>query len=90
MRRIGLVVVLAVSLRAQLAAVAPTADKVARVGLLLPSRAADWDRSIQAFRQTLGELGWIEGQNLVLDVRYAENKYHRLPALADELVDGRH
>jgi hypothetical protein len=49
MRRIGLVV-LVISLLAQLAAEAQTAGKVARVGLLLPSRPADWDRYIAAIR----------------------------------------
>jgi putative tryptophan/tyrosine transport system substrate-binding protein len=65
---------------------AQPADKVARVGLLLPSRPADWDRAIHAFRQRMRELDWIEGQNLILDFRYAKNNYERLPTLAAELV----
>jgi putative ABC transport system substrate-binding protein len=39
-----------------------------------------------AFRQALSERGWVEGQNLVLDYRYADNRYDRLPTLAAELV----
>ena len=42
--------------------------------------------SHKAFRERLGELGWIEGKNLILDYRYADNRYDRLPALATELV----
>ena len=74
------------------ALVAPTAvdaqpaERGARVGVLVPSTPAAWDGYIQAFRLRLGELGWIEGQNLVLDVRYADDNYDRLPTLAAELV----
>src|SRR5262245_5684773 len=39
-----------------------------------------------AFRQALSERGWVEGRNLILDFRYADNRYDRLPALAAELV----
>jgi len=39
-----------------------------------------------AFRQGLRELGWVEGQNIVIDYRYAEGRFDRLPDLAAELV----
>jgi putative ABC transport system substrate-binding protein len=42
--------------------------------------------SLAAFRQGLGETGWVEGQNLVIDYRWAEFHYDRLPALAADLV----
>jgi putative tryptophan/tyrosine transport system substrate-binding protein len=41
---------------------------------------------LDAFRQRLRELGWVEGQNLVIDYRYAEGRFDRLPDLAAELV----
>ena len=41
---------------------------------------------MEAFRQGLRELGWIEGQNIAIEVRAAEGKYDRLPGLAAELV----
>lgn len=57
-----------------------------RVGLLFPSTPAPWVESLRVFRQRLLELGWTEGQNLILDFRYADNKTDQLPALAAELV----
>jgi ABC-type uncharacterized transport system substrate-binding protein len=74
------------ALVAPLAVGAQQPEKVARVGALVPSTPAAWDGAIQAFRQRLRELGWIEGRNLILDSRYADDKYDRLPALAAELV----
>ncbi|HEV2056810.1 MAG TPA: ABC transporter substrate-binding protein [Methylomirabilota bacterium] len=41
---------------------------------------------LDAFRQGLRELGWVEGQNIVIDYRYAEGRFDRLPDLAAELV----
>ena len=41
---------------------------------------------LDAFRQRLRELGWVEGQNIVIDYRYAEGRVDRLPDLAAELV----
>jgi putative tryptophan/tyrosine transport system substrate-binding protein len=60
--------------------------KVPRIGFLTtvsPSAIAD---RIEAFRQGLRELGYVEGKNIVIEYRYAEGKLDRLPALAAELV----
>ena len=65
---------------------AQQAGKVAHVGLLFPSTPAPWVESLGVFRQRLLELGWTEGQNLVLAFRYADNKLDQLPALAAELA----
>ena len=40
----------------------------------------------EELERALRNLGWIKGQNLVIEYRWAEGKYERLPALADELV----
>ena len=60
----------------------PAPPKVARIGLLgdVPSFLYD------AFRQGLQELGYVEGQNIVIEHRFPEFRYERLPGLAAELV----
>ena len=47
---------------------------------------ASLPRSLQAFRQGLRELGYIEEKNIIIEYRYAEGRFERLPALAEELV----
>lgn len=65
---------------------AQPAPKVARVGVLASSTEAAFAENVQVFRKALHELGWVEGRNLSLEVRYAAEGYFRLPALAAELV----
>src|ERR1700758_3575186 len=63
--------------------------KVWRVGYLSPGTSVTNAAGVmmtEAFRLKLQDLGYIEGKNLKLDVRRAEQDYTRLPALADELV----
>jgi putative ABC transport system substrate-binding protein len=65
---------------------AQQASKVARIGLLSPfspSAAALWH---EAFRQGLRDLGWVEGKNLSVEYRYAEERADRLPDLVTDLV----
>jgi putative tryptophan/tyrosine transport system substrate-binding protein len=69
----------------QTATAQPRAEKVWRIGVLLTIFAPD-ARAPQAFRQRLRELGYVEGQNLVIEWRYAEGHDDRLPGLAAELV----
>jgi putative ABC transport system substrate-binding protein len=60
--------------------------KVARVGYLSSGRPPEGDPLAEAFRATLRERGWIEGENLVIERRGAKGQYERLRPLADELV----
>jgi putative ABC transport system substrate-binding protein len=69
-----------------LAADAQPAGMVHRMGYLASSSPATARPLLEAFRQGLGELGWVEGQNLVIEYRFAEGQHDRLPELAAELV----
>jgi putative ABC transport system substrate-binding protein len=60
--------------------------KVPRIGLLFSVSASSAADRIEAFRQGLRELGYVEGSNIILEYRYAESRLDRLPALAAELV----
>src|SRR5215467_11196125 len=60
--------------------------KVPRIGLLGGASASANAGRIDAFRQGLRELGYVEGKNIVIDYRWAEGKLDRLPALAAELL----
>ena len=72
---------------APLAAEAQQATNVYRIGRLSRWPPSRWpDPNLEAFRQGLRELGYVEGQNLVIEYRYAEGKHERLPDLAAELV----
>ena len=67
-------------------AAAQPVDRVARIGILFPAAEHSWTASVATLREGLRDHGWVEGRNLVLDFRYADDKYERLPALAAELV----
>ena len=75
-------------LAAPVGAEAQQPAKVHRIGLLSPSSPSDprMQRRLEAFRQGLRELGYVEGQNIAIESRWAEGKYDRLPGLAAELV----
>ena len=57
-----------------------------RIGFLSLTSPSDRPPLLAAFRQRLRELGWVEGQNIVIEYRYAEGRVDRLPDLAAELV----
>jgi putative ABC transport system substrate-binding protein len=61
-------------------------QKVARVGFLGTASAAGMANRVEALRAGLGEYGNVEGKNLVIEFRWAEGNYDRLPDLAAELV----
>ena len=60
--------------------------KIPRIGCLYAGSPSTQSARMEAFRQGLRELGWVEGKNIVIEYRYAEGKFDRLPALAAELV----
>ena len=62
-------------------------DKVFRIGFLDPSTASGTAVMVDVFRQELSKLGWIEGKNITMEYRFAENKGpERIAELAAELV----
>jgi ABC-type uncharacterized transport system substrate-binding protein len=82
-----LVVVLAVAfVLCGAAAHAQQPGKVFRIGFLDTSTASGMAVLIDAFRQELSKLGWIEGKNITIEYRFAELKNERLPELAADLV----
>ena len=60
--------------------------KVPRIGFLRMQLRFHCSARIDAFRQGLRELGYVEGKNIAIEYRYAEDKLERLPGLAAELV----
>jgi putative ABC transport system substrate-binding protein len=86
MRRRELIAGLAGPLGWPLASGAQQRGKVPRVGFLGNSTAALEDHLVGPFREGLRDLGYAEGQNLVLEYRWAEGRYERLPSLVSELV----
>ena len=80
-------------LAAPLAAEAQQAAKIVRIGLLSPGSPSDAGRKpsdlavlFAAFRERLRELGYVEGQNIKIESRWAEDNYDRLAGLAADLV----
>jgi ABC-type uncharacterized transport system substrate-binding protein len=65
---------------------AQQAAKVYRLGYLAGGSSDISRVTVDAFRQGLRELGWVEGQNIVIDYRFADGSLDRLPDLAAELV----
>jgi ABC-type uncharacterized transport system substrate-binding protein len=87
-RRRFLVTSLAGALAESVSVGAQQTGKIYRIGYL----AVGWGsgtayrRPLEAFQQGLRELGWVEGQNVRIEYRFAEGRIDRLPGLAEELV----
>ena len=83
-------IVLFVLLISLLTIVQPThaqqTGKIFRIGFLDPSTASGIAVLLDVFRQELSKLGWIEGKNIAIEYRFAEQKLERLPELAADLV----
>src|SRR5215831_16046564 len=85
-RRIVIRLLLTVLLFTISSASAQQPTKVPRIGSLYAGDPSTQSARIEAFRQGLRDLGYVEGKNIVIERRYAEGKYDRLPALVAELV----
>jgi putative ABC transport system substrate-binding protein len=85
--RIGFTIALALAtLLGPLDVQAQRTEKVHRVGFLGNSTAALEANLVGPFREGLRDLGYVEGRNVVIEYRWAEAKYERLPALIAELI----
>src|SRR6266496_2179639 len=67
-------------------ATAQQPGKIFRIGYLDNSTASGSASLVDAFRQELSKLGWIEGKNITIEYRFAEQKPERLPELVADLV----
>ena len=65
---------------------AQQSKKIARIGFLSATSASSQSLRVEAFRQGLRELGYVEGKNIVIEWRFAEGKADRLRELVAELV----
>jgi putative tryptophan/tyrosine transport system substrate-binding protein len=69
-----------------LAARAQQAGSIRKIGVLWPGASPPASPRMESFREALGRLGYVEGQNLAIELRYAEGGLQQLPDLAAELV----
>jgi putative ABC transport system substrate-binding protein len=83
---LGLSVIAFMLVVAGAVAEAQQSGKIFRIGFLDPSTASGSAVLVDAFRQELSKLGWIEGKNITIEYRFAEGKADRRPELAAELV----
>jgi putative ABC transport system substrate-binding protein len=74
------------TLSGPLSADAQQPAKIPRIGYLGPTSPSAGARLLESFRQGLRELGYVEGQNILIDYRWAEGRPDRFPALAAELI----
>jgi len=65
---------------------AQPAKKIPLVGFLVPGSHSSYSARIDAFQQSLRDLGYVEGKNINIEYRYAEGKFDRVPDLAAEMV----
>jgi putative ABC transport system substrate-binding protein len=75
-----------ISVDVPLAAGAQQAGRVYRIGFLGATSPSGYAPQVEAFRGGLRDLGYVEGKNVVIEFRWAEGNYARLPELAAELV----
>jgi ABC-type uncharacterized transport system substrate-binding protein len=84
-KAVSLLVALALMLCLPLSVVGQP-SKPARIGFLLYSPLPSYSERLALYRQALADLGWVEGRNLVIEVRSAESQNDRLPVLAADLL----
>jgi len=85
-RREFIVVLGGVFFARPLAVRAQQAEKIAKIGVLYPGDSPPPSPRMESFRKGLRQLGYVEGQNVAIELRYAERGLQQLPDLAAELV----
>ena len=85
-RRRFLLTSLAGALAAPLGAEAQRAGKIPRIGFLATPAAEVIKSRVAAFEEALRELGYVDGKSIIIEYRYADGRFQRLPNLASELV----
>src|SRR5437867_2004259 len=83
---VRLLVVFVIGATCGVRAEAQQTGKVFRIGFLDSSTASGMAGLLEAFRQELSKLGWIEGKNIAIEYRFGEQQNERLPELAVDLV----
>ena len=66
-------------------AAAQRTGRIPRIGFLWDTPVV-WPHALEGFRQGLRDLGWIDGKNIIVEYRWAEGDFERLPSMVDELV----
>jgi putative tryptophan/tyrosine transport system substrate-binding protein len=56
------------------------------IGMLYGVSAAEWTRPMAGFHRGLGEMGFVEGRNVAIEYRWADGRFDRMPAMADDLI----
>ena len=84
--RRGFLLAASAMLAAPLTVDAQQPAKLRRLGYLMLNSAETGRHLLAAFRQTLGELGWVDGKDVIIETRWANGEVDRLPALANELL----
>ena len=84
--KIACFVLCSIALALCLSAQAQQTGKVFRIGFLDQSTASGSEVLWESFRQEMRKLGWVEGKNITIEYRFAEQKSERLPELAADLV----
>ena len=83
---VGIMLACALGLVVPWAAVAQQPANVPRIGVLMPARNPERTQHLEAFRHSLRDLGWVEGQNLAMEYRFAEHGLEQFSALAADLI----
>ena len=83
---VGIMLAFTLGLVVPWTAVAQQPAKVPRIGVLIPTLNPERAQYLEAFRHSLRDFGWVEGQNLAMEYRFAEHGLEQYPELAADLV----
>ena len=86
LKLVGLAILIIAFVICGVAVQAQQPASILRIGILATTSASNISARLEALRQRLRELGYVEGKNIVIEYRYAGGKLERLPALAAEMV----